>query len=223
MPQQWPYDDRTVKSPTVPPPPLKSRRLCWSIWPFRCDRQRRGEGQAVGGRTRNQTPQISRCFRMPDVFDQEKRSQVMSNIRGSGNQSTEVRLISVMKEHGIKGWRRRRPVFGSPDFVFYDGKVAVFVDGCFWHGCPEHYKPPQSNTEYWQSKHARNKSRDDEVTSRLVSRGWQVLRIWEHELIRSTRDQAADRLVAALRPVTSVPANKMLRVAEPTANYEVNP
>lgn len=160
---------------------------------------------------------------MPDVFDREKRSQVMSKIRSSGNLNTELRLIAIMREHGIMGWRRRRQVFGKPDFVFYDAKVAVFVDGCFWHGCPEHYRTPQSNTEYWQRKHARNNKRDDEVTSHLVSLGWQVLRIWEHELKRATRDQAAERLIVALEPASSDPASEMLLVAEPTTKYEVSP
>ena len=158
---------------------------------------------------------------MPDVFDTEKRSQVMSSIRGSGNQNTELRLISIMKEHGIKGWRRRRPVFGKPDFIFYGVKVAVFVDGCFWHGCPEHYKAPQSNTEYWRSKRERNNTRDEKVSNHLEALGWKVVRIWEHELKRVTQDQVAERLASVLKANPVAVGSEYLLVAEPTTTYEV--
>ena len=146
----------------------------------------------------------------------------MSKIRGSGNRNTELRLISIMKEHGIKGWRRQRPVFGKPDFVFYNAKVAVFVDGCFWHGCPEHYSGPQTNVEFWRNKRMRNKRRDEEVTNHLVSRGWNVIRIWEHELKRAIRDHTAERLVAALEPDTAGSPSDYLLVAEPATRYEVS-
>jgi DNA mismatch endonuclease (patch repair protein) len=75
---------------------------------------------------------------MPDVFTKAKRSAVMSLIRSRGNRATELSLIALMGEHGITGWRRNAPVYGKPDFVFRGPKVAVFVDGCFWHGCPRH-------------------------------------------------------------------------------------
>jgi DNA mismatch endonuclease (patch repair protein) len=159
---------------------------------------------------------------MPDVFGPEKRSQVMSNIRGVGNHSTELRLISVMKEYGIKGWRRRRPVFGNPDFVFYDAKIAVFVGGCFWHGCPEHYRSPQTNAKYWQQKYTKNTRRDEKVSHHLAALGWRVVRIWEHELKRTTQDKVAERLAPLL---TTKPLNvdsEYLRVAEPTTTYEMD-
>ena len=73
---------------------------------------------------------------MPDVFTKAKRSEVMSRIRGTGNKDTELALIILFRLHRIKGWRRHQPVFGKPDFVFPAVKVAVFVDGCFWHCCP---------------------------------------------------------------------------------------
>ena len=68
---------------------------------------------------------------MADIFTKAKRSEVMARIRGSGNRATELRLIALMREHGITGWRRNAPVFGKPDFVFRRERVAVFVDGCF--------------------------------------------------------------------------------------------
>ena len=138
----------------------------------------------------------------------------MANIRGGGNRATELKLIAIMKKYGITGWRRQRSVFGKPDFVFYRAKVAVFADGCFWHGCPEHYKAPQSNIEFWQSKHARNNKRDDEVTNHLEDLGWRVVRIWEHELKRSTQDQVAERLASVLEVTPAVAESEYLLVVK---------
>jgi DNA mismatch endonuclease (patch repair protein) len=77
-----------------------------------------------------------------DVFTKAKRSEVMSKIRGRGNRSTELEMVKLFRRHGITGWRRNQPVFGKPDFIFRRHKVAVFVDGCFWHGCPKHGRKP---------------------------------------------------------------------------------
>ena len=115
---------------------------------------------------------------MSDVFSKAKRSDVMSRIRGFGNKGTELRLMGVFRAHGITGWRRKAAVFGKPDFVFPKLKLAVFVDGCFWHGCPIHATQPKTNAKFWRTKIARNRL----VTRALRRAGWRVLRIWEHEL-----------------------------------------
>src|SRR5438552_4887049 len=99
---------------------------------------------------------------MADVFTHAKRSAVMSAIRGSGNRDTEIRLISIFRRHQITGWRRNSRLFGKPDFVFPRAKLAVFVDGCFWHrhpGCKFAYTP-KSRREFWLSKFASNVARD---------------------------------------------------------------
>ncbi|MDX2111034.1 MAG: very short patch repair endonuclease [Verrucomicrobiota bacterium] len=119
---------------------------------------------------------------MPDVFNKAKRSDVMSRIRSSGNKDTELRLISLFKQHHITGWRRKQKLFGKPDFVFPKLRLAVFVDGCFWHGCPLHATQPRTNTEFWQKKLSANRIRDRVVTRTLKQSGYRVLRIWEHEL-----------------------------------------
>jgi len=123
---------------------------------------------------------------MSDVFSKEKRSEVMSKIRGKGNKDTELAMISVFKEYHISGWRRNQPVFGKPDFIFPKMKIAIFVDGCFWHGCPEHSTMPKNNREFWQKKLATNQNRDNLVNIELQIKGWTVLRIWEHELKNKT-------------------------------------
>ncbi|MDB6124674.1 MAG: mismatch repair protein Vsr [Pedosphaera sp.] len=121
---------------------------------------------------------------MPDVFTEAKRSEVMSRIRGRGNKETEVALKKLFRRHHITGWRRHQPIFGKPDFVFRKPRVAVFVDGCFWHCCPRHYNAPASNFTFWKKKLAANKARDRLVNQTLRKQGWCVLRIWEHDLAK---------------------------------------
>jgi DNA mismatch endonuclease Vsr len=75
---------------------------------------------------------------MADVFSRSKRSQIMSRVKSTGNRTTELRLIEVFRKYGFRGWRRKSRIFGRPDFVFPEHRIAVFVDGCFWHNCPKH-------------------------------------------------------------------------------------
>ena len=119
---------------------------------------------------------------MTDVFTRSKRSEVMSKIRGSGNRSTELALIRIFRENGITGWRRNHPLFGKPDFAFPEKRVVVFVDGCFWHGCPKHGNIPKNNREFWEKKIGGNLRRDRRVNRTLRSMGWSVQRIWEHDI-----------------------------------------
>lgn len=121
-----------------------------------------------------------------DVFTPEKRSQVMSRIRSRGNRNTELRMIALFRANGIFGWRRSQALFGKPDFVFRRERVAVFVDGCFWHGCPKpkHAPMPKNRTEWWAAKLGRNKDRDLLVTRTLRKQGWKVIRVWECNLTR---------------------------------------
>jgi DNA mismatch endonuclease (patch repair protein) len=124
-----------------------------------------------------------------------ERSAQMSRIRSHGNKTTELRLIVIFKKNGITGWRRKAALPGRPDFVFRNQRLAVFVDGCFWHGCPRCYTPPRNNDEFWKSKFHRNRARDREVNQQLRKLGWRVIRIWEHDLVLKNET----RLVARLR------------------------
>jgi DNA mismatch endonuclease (patch repair protein) len=135
---------------------------------------------------------------MADVFTKAKRSAVMSLIRSRGNRATELRLIALMREYGITGWRRNAPVFGRPDFVFHSERVAVFVDGCFWHGCPRHATKPATRAAWWKAKLARNAQRDRSVTRALRASGWTVLRIWECALVCSRAGRTLASLTRAL-------------------------
>lgn len=143
---------------------------------------------------------------MPDVFTQAKRSAVMSAIRGAGNRDTELRLINVFKASGVNGWRRNVKLFGKPDFVFPKQRVAVFVDGCFWHrhpGCKFSYTP-KSRIDFWLPKFAKNVARDRLVTRTLRKAGWRVVRVWECDLTPKRQRRVASRVRRLLNhlPVT---------------------
>ncbi len=138
---------------------------------------------------------------MADVFSVTKRSEIMSRIRGRGNKSTELALVALLRRHRITGWRRHVHIFGSPDFVFTKCRVAVFVDGCFWHGCAKHATYPMSNRAFWTAKLARNKARDHLVMRMLRKRGWRVLRVWQHELSAKNEQRLLRRLRNAILAV----------------------
>lgn len=131
---------------------------------------------------------------MADVFDSKKRSDIMSKVRSNNNKSTELALIKFFKENKITGWKRNYPVKGHPDFVFLDKKIAVFVDGCFWHGHDCRNTRPSDNAEYWQKKRERNIKHDKEVTAMFENRGWTVIRIWECELKNKNRSALINKL-----------------------------
>ena len=119
---------------------------------------------------------------MGDIYSKEKRSEIMSKIPSKRNKSTEIKLISLFKLYGITGWRRNYGVIGHPDFVFLEEKVAVFVDGCFWHGHNCRNTTPKSNMDFWQKKKEKNIEHDKKITELFEKRGWKVVRIWECEL-----------------------------------------
>ncbi|KGP75149.1 DNA mismatch repair protein Vsr [Desulfosporosinus sp. Tol-M] len=124
---------------------------------------------------------------MADVYDKEKRSAMMRNIKGKGNKSTELALIAIFREQGLNGWRRGYPVKGHPDFVFLKERIAVFVDGCFWHGHDCRNTKPKDNEDFWSKKISANVERDKTITMIFENRGWTVLRIWECELKKKNR------------------------------------
>jgi len=135
---------------------------------------------------------------MPEVLTKAKRSQVMSRIRSSGNRDTELRLIELLRDHHITGWRRKQKLPGKPDFVFRRERLCAFVDGCFWHRCPRCYQRPESNRAFWDAKIQKNRTRDQAVNRTLRKAGWRVLRIWEHELAGKNRGRLVQRVRRAL-------------------------
>lgn len=110
----------------------------------------------------------------------------MRQVKSRRNKSTELKLIAWFKANGIKGWRRGYPVKGKPDFVFPKQRIAVFADGCFWHGHDCRNTRPAQNKDYWTAKRERNIKRDRAVTEYLFNRGWVVVRVWECEIKKQT-------------------------------------
>ena len=131
---------------------------------------------------------------MADVFDKQKRSEIMRSVRSKKNKSTELKLIEIFRENGITGWRRNYNVKGHPDFVFLKQRVAVFVDGCFWHGHDCRNTRPEDNKEYWDKKRHINMKHDKEITDLFETRGWRVVRLWECELKKKHEEELINKL-----------------------------
>jgi len=114
---------------------------------------------------------------MSDTLTKEQRSYCMSKIKSS-HTKPELILKKYLKEFNHNPKR----IFGNPDFINFKEKVVIFIDGCFWHKCPIHYKEPKSNKRYWIPKLEKNVIRDKENAIAYKNAGWGVIRIWEHEL-----------------------------------------
>lgn len=126
------------------------------------------------------------------------RSRNMSRIRGS-NTEPELLLRKALHHAGFRGYRLNiRTPGGRGDIVWPSRRWAIFIDGCFWHGCPEHYVMPRSNGKFWREKLRENVSRDSRQTLKLINEGWVIVRLWEHE-VRIEPARAASRTVAALK------------------------
>jgi len=140
---------------------------------------------------------------MADVFSKKKRSDIMSRVKGRDNAATELRLIRIFQQQHITGWRRHVAIFGNPDFVFPKARLVIFVDGCFWHGCPKHASRPIHNRTFWHKKLGRNKLRDRLVNRTLNKHDWRVFRVWQHELIHKNEENLALRIRKSLNRIRS--------------------
>ncbi|MGO9131614.1 MAG: very short patch repair endonuclease [Bryobacteraceae bacterium] len=135
------------------------------------------------------------------MFSKGKRSAVMSSIRGKGNRSTERRMAAMLRARAISGWQmHRKDIPGKPDFYFPERRLALFIDGCFWHQCPKCAKMPTQNGSFWNQKLTKNARRDKRIRRALNRSGISVIRLWEHDLERqTTRCRAVlDRLAVGL-------------------------
>lgn len=124
---------------------------------------------------------------MADIFDKQKRSDVMSKIR-SRNTKLELIFRKALFKKGIRSYRLNVKLPGSPDITFPRVKVAIFVDGCFWHGCPLCYTEPETNSYFWRNKIIENQERDIRANKSLNEMGWTVIRVWEHEIEKHLDD-----------------------------------
>jgi DNA mismatch endonuclease (patch repair protein) len=135
-----------------------------------------------------------------DIMSETERSERMRRVRAKGNRSTEIKVRLALVRRGINGWKMHdRSVAGRPDFWFPAQKLALFIDGCFWHGCPACKRPlPVTNHGYWAAKIRGNAARASSVNRELRQAGCTVVRIWEHAL-RTPRPLARvlDRLFSS--------------------------
>ena len=131
------------------------------------------------------------------TFGGLSRGELMSRVRSKGNKTTELRLAVLLRKAGLHGWRRNQPVIGNPDFVWPSRKLAVFVDGCFWHGhgCGKNITP-KTNASEWNRKITGNVKRDRRITRRLRCQHWHVIRIWECQLAKNP-----DACIARIRRI----------------------
>lgn len=138
---------------------------------------------------------------MSDVFDKSARSEVMRAVKNKNPKSTELTLIKLFKENHITGWLHSYNVKGHPDFVFLNKRIAIFVDGCFWHGHDCRNTRPADNAEYWAKKREKNIQHDKQITAMFEGRGWTVIRIWECELKKKNIMQTLLRIKTALEEI----------------------
>ncbi|MBD0383275.1 very short patch repair endonuclease [Paenibacillus sedimenti] len=118
---------------------------------------------------------------MTDTFSKEKRSEIMRAVRGKKT-TLETKVSKALWKRGIRFRQNVKDLRGKPDIAIKKYKIVIFIDSCFWHGCEEHCRIPSSNINYWTSKIARNVRRDHETTQYYVENGWNILRIWEHDI-----------------------------------------
>ena len=118
---------------------------------------------------------------MVDVLTKKQRSYNMARIK-SKNTGPELILRKFLAKNKVRGYRLHYKILGKPDLVFPKRKLAVFIDGCFWHKCPYCFVKPASRKKFWEEKIKKNIKRDKKVNELLVKNNWRVLRIWEHEL-----------------------------------------
>lgn len=135
---------------------------------------------------------------MADAFSKEKRSEIMRAVKNKDSK-IEVALGKALWHAGFRYRKNVSNYFGKPDIVLKKYNTAIFIDSCFWHGCKKHCRMPLSRREYWTKKIQRNKQRDSEVNRRYRAMGWNVVRVWEHELSRNNFEKLIERVIIAIK------------------------
>jgi DNA mismatch endonuclease (patch repair protein) len=118
-----------------------------------------------------------------DTISKAQRSSLMSKVRSKGNRTTEARFRLALVRSGLKHWKlNAKNLPGSPDVVFPSKRTAIFLDGCFWHGCSRCYRQPKTSRDYWIKKVKNNIARDRRNFRKLGRMNWRYIRIWEHQI-----------------------------------------
>lgn len=148
---------------------------------------------------------------MTDTLTSEQRRRCMSNVRNK-NTGIEMQLRRALWKAGMR-YRVNFKLPGKPDIAFPKRKIVIFIDGCFWHGCPIHGSIPKTNTGFWEAKIKGNIERDRSITTQLATDDWVVIRVWEHE-IKKCVDAVVENIIENLRfktdsKASSYPSDKV--------------
>jgi DNA mismatch endonuclease (patch repair protein) len=153
-----------------------------SIWPVR-QPPTANACRKCGPKARDRKSSLVGYLAMADSLNEKDRSARMSLVRARGNKSTELLVENMLIANRLNGWvKHPAEIPGTPDFYFPSSRLAVFVDGCFWHMCPRCGRLPKTRKRFWRDKIDENRRRDNRVRRRLRKLGYATLRIWEHEL-----------------------------------------
>ncbi len=131
-----------------------------------------------------------------DKVSKEKRSEIMRRVK-SRETAIEISFRKLLWNKGVRYRKNSSEYYGKPDIVVSPRKLVVFLDSCFWHGCRKHLRMPEQNRSYWEDKIRRNKQRDQNVSNYYKSKGWKIIRIWEHQL-RNNQPKSINRVRRAL-------------------------
>ena len=137
---------------------------------------------------------------MADIFSKKKRSMIMASVKSS-NTKPELKVKKAIR--GL-GFSYQPEMKGNPDFISRKRKVAIFVNGCFWHKCKTCYRPPSANKHYWESKIETNKIRDGKNARYLRGKGYRVITIWEHQLKKGGKLASRQALIKSIKGCQSI-------------------
>lgn len=132
-----------------------------------------------------------------DVLTKKQRSYNMSQIKAK-NTNPEIYIKNILRRNNVKGFSLHGSLLGKPDIIFRKKKIALFMDGCFWHKCPECFIEPRTRRKFWLKKITQNVIRDKKINKELKKRGWKVIRIWEHEIKAEGYPIKIARIIKAL-------------------------
>ena len=139
---------------------------------------------------------------MADNVSRQRRREIMQAVR-SQNTSLERMVRRELWRRGIRFRTNVKDLPGKPDIAIKKLKVVIFIDSCFWHGCPEHGRIPKSNITFWSTKIAHNMERDRQITDEYKAQGWQVIRVWEHDVVKHF-SETIEKLIQKIRCIQSL-------------------
>lgn len=154
-----------------------------------------------------------------DTVSAKKRSQIMAQVK-SRNTSPEIAFRKILYKNGIR-YRLHYKIDGNPDIVIVSKKIAIFIDGCFWHKCPRCYRPPHTNLHYWEPKIERNVLRDRANNKTLKLKGWHVIRFWEHQ-IKKTPQKALAKVLKLIRLEPAGQEKRGCQVVQESQNNQIS-